>query len=78
MSRSVATNTGVWYRSARSNACTDISNASPGLAGKSTRCLVSPCDAYASDSRSACWVRVGIPVAGPHRCTSKITAGMSV
>jgi hypothetical protein len=27
--------------------------------------------------RSDCWVRVGMPVDGPPRCTSKITAGTS-
>jgi len=27
---------------------------------------------------SACWVRVGIPVDGPVRCTSTITAGIPV
>jgi hypothetical protein len=26
---------------------------------------------------SVCWVRVGMPVEGPARCTSKITAGIS-
>ena len=26
---------------------------------------------------SVCWVRVGMPVDGPARCTSKITAGIS-
>ena len=26
---------------------------------------------------SHCWVRVGMPVEGPARCTSKITAGIS-
>src|SRR5580693_7220224 len=26
---------------------------------------------------SDCWVRVGMPVEGPPRCTSKITAGIS-
>jgi len=26
---------------------------------------------------SACWVRVGMPVEGPPRWTSKITAGIS-
>jgi hypothetical protein len=26
---------------------------------------------------SDCWVRVGMPVDGPPRCTSKITAGIS-
>ena len=38
-------------------------------------CLVSPCDRNAVDSRSACGVRVGIPVEGPMRCTSKMTPG---
>src|SRR4029079_19091897 len=34
-------------------------------------------DAYAHDRRSDCCVRVGIPVEGPARCTSTITAGIS-
>ena len=41
-------------------------------------CFVSPCDAYAIDNRSPCCVRVGMPVDGPVRCTSKKTAGISV
>ncbi len=40
-------------------------------------CLVSPCDRNATLSRSACEVRVGMPVDGPVRCTSKITPGIS-
>jgi hypothetical protein len=40
-------NTGVWKRSARSNAATDSVKHSSGFAGNSTMCLVSPCDAYA-------------------------------
>jgi hypothetical protein len=39
--------------------------------------LVSPCDAYAQPSRSACCVRVGIPVDGPPRWTSMIVTGIS-
>ena len=40
-------------------------------------CFVSPCDRNAACSRSPCEVRVGRPVDGPTRCTSKITAGVS-
>ncbi len=77
MSRSDSMNTGVWKRSARSNDCTAKSKHSLGFAGKSRMCLVSPCDAYAQAKMSPCWVRVGIPVEGPVRCTSMITAGIS-
>ena len=38
-------------------------------------CLVSPCDRNATCSRSPCAVRVGRPVDGPTRCTSKIDRG---
>ena len=43
----------------------------------SMMCLVSPCERNAVDSRSPCAVRVGRPVDGPTRCTSKMTAGVS-
>ena len=45
--------------------------------GISMMCFVSPCDRNATVSRSPCAVRVGRPVDGPTRCTSKITAGVS-
>ena len=45
--------------------------------GKSRRCWVSPCERKAVESTSPCEVRVGSPVEGPTRCTSKITAGIS-
>ena len=70
-------NTGVWKRSARSNAATDSVKHSSGFAGNSTMCLVSPCDAYGAAMMSPCCVRVGIPVDGPVRWTSTITAGIS-
>ena len=38
---------------------------------------VSPWEAYAVSMRSPCWVRVGIPVEGPVRCTSMKTEGIS-
>ena len=60
-------NTGVWKRSARSNAFTAKLKHSAGFAGKSRMCFVSPCDAYAHRMMSPCCVRVGIPVEGPTR-----------
>ena len=77
MSRSSMTNIGVCNRSARSKDCAANSKASRGSSGRSSTCLVSPCEAYAHDSRSACCVRVGIPVDGLPRCTSNSTAGIS-
>ena len=38
---------------------------------------MSPCDAYAQSRRSACCVRVGIPVDGLPRWISNSTAGIS-
>ncbi len=69
--------TGVWNRSARSNAATANVKHSSGFAGKSRMCFVSPCEAYAHSRMSPCCVRVGMPVDGPTRCTSTITAGIS-
>ena len=60
-SRSVMTNTGVWNCSARSNASIAISKHSSAEEGNSIRCLVSPCESSAVDSRSPCAVRVGKP-----------------
>ena len=40
-------------------------------------CLVSPWERNAAWMRSPCAVRVGRPVDGPTRWTSKITAGVS-
>ena len=71
------TNTGVCRRSARSNACAPIAKDSVGSSGNSSTCLVSPCDAYAHDSTSACCVRVGMPVDGLPRCTLNSTTGTS-
>ena len=48
---------------------------SSGEQGKNMGCLVSPCESSAVVSRSPCAVRVGRPVEGPTRSTSKITAG---
>src|SRR6267378_4145297 len=58
MSRSVIMKTGVCSRSARSNACAPISKHSYGSSGKSSTCLVSPCEAYAHFMTSDCGVRV--------------------
>ena len=69
--------TGVCNRSAMSSASAEKSKHSFGDDGISTTCLVSPCDAYTADIRSACCVRVGMPVDGPARCTSMSTAGIS-
>jgi hypothetical protein len=77
MSRSVTRKTGVWNRSARSNDWAAKWKHSWGSAGKRAMCFVSPCDAWTTDRRSACWVRVGIPVDGPVRCTSMNTDGTS-
>ena len=77
MSRSSITKIGVCSRSARSNACAPISKHSVGSSGNSSTCLVSPCDAYAQNRRSACCVRVGMPVDGLPRCTSNSTPGIS-
>ena len=52
-------------------------NDSSGFAGKRAMCFVSPCEAYATAAMSPCWVRVGMPVEGPTRCTSTKTAGTS-
>ena len=71
------TKIGVCSRSARSNACAPNVKASVGSSGSSITCLVSPCDAYAHDRRSACCVRVGMPVDGLPRCTSNSTTGIS-
>ena len=68
---------GVCSRSARSNESAANSNASFGSSGKISTCLVSPCEAYAQDSKSACCVRVGIPVDGLPRWMSNKTAGTS-
>ena len=38
---------------------------------------MSPCDAYADARRSACWVRVGMPVEGLPRWMSNSTTGIS-
>jgi hypothetical protein len=76
-SRSIITKIGVWNSSARSNACIAISYDSSTEHGNSRMCLVSPCERNAACSRSPCAVRVGRPVDGPTRCTSKITAGVS-
>ena len=40
-------------------------------------CCVSPWERNAVESTSPCEVRVGRPVDGPTRWTSKITAGIS-
>src|SRR4051794_2378450 len=77
ISRSVIMKIGVCSRSARSNALAVNSKHSVGSSGNSSTCLVSPCDAYAQAVMSDCWVRVGMPVDGPPRCTSTITAGIS-
>ena len=77
ISRSVSTNTGVWNRSATSKTLTAKSKHSRGSQGNNTMCFVSPCEAYAANWMSPCWVRVGIPVEGPTRCTSKKTDGIS-
>ena len=69
--------TGVWMRSARSKAVPANSNASVGSFGKRSTCLVSPCEAYAHARRSACWVRVGMPVEGLPRWMSNSTTGTS-
>ncbi len=69
------TNTGVWNCSARSNASMAMLKHSSGEDGNSIGCRVSPCDSSAVDRMSPCAVRVGRPVEGPTRCTSKITAG---
>ncbi len=71
------TKTGVWSSSARSKAWRAMSKHSSGLAGKSMGCLVSPCDRNAVERMSPWAVRVGRPVDGPTRSTSKITVGIS-
>ena len=40
-------------------------------------CFVSPCESVYANETSPCIVRVGRPVDGPARCTSKITPGTS-
>src|SRR5690606_24380887 len=50
---------------------------SRGSSGNSSTCFVSPCEAYAQASTSDCWVRVGMPVDGPPRCTLRIVTGIS-
>ena len=69
--------TGVCSRSARSKASAVMSKHSRGSQGRSSGCLVSPWEAWAQASRSDCWVRVGMPVDGPTRCTSTSTTGTS-
>ena len=76
-SRSVMMKTGVWNRSAKSKASIVIEKHSSMEQGKNMGCLVSPCERSAVVSRSPCLVRVGRPVDGPTRSTSKITAGTS-
>ena len=47
------------------------------VAGKRSGWRVSPWERKAVERTSPCEVRVGRPVEGPTRCTSKITAGTS-
>src|SRR6185437_6695693 len=77
MSRSLNTNTGVCSRSARSSALAANSKHSCGSSGNSSTWLVSPCEACAQNITSDCWVRVGMPVDGPPRCTSTSVTGIS-
>ncbi len=71
------TKIGVWSRSARSKASTLIVKHSSTEPGKRSTCWVSPWERKAVESTSPWAVRVGRPVEGPTRCTSKITAGIS-
>ncbi len=45
--------------------------------GSSMTWRVSPCERYATERMSPCAVRVGMPVEGPTRWMSKMTAGIS-
>ena len=76
-SRSVMTKTGVWNSSARSKASMAIEKHSSTEQGNNIGCLVSPWERKAFFRTSPCAVRVGSPVDGPTRCTSKMTAGIS-
>ena len=71
------TKTGVWNSSARSKAVCAMVKHSSGDEGSSSGCLVSPCESTAVERMSPCAVRVGRPVEGPTRWTSKMTAGTS-
>ena len=68
----------VCSRSARSKASAAELEALGRVLGEQQRVLGVAVRRRRRPSRmSDCWVRVGMPVEGPPRCTSKITAGIS-
>ena len=69
--------TGVWRGSAMLKASTVIGNVSSTLVGASTGRSTSPWAEKAAWNRSDCSLLVGIPVAGPPRCTFTQTRGSS-
>jgi hypothetical protein len=73
----VRTKTGVWKRSATSKASTASEKHSSTEPGRSRICWVSPWERSAVEITSPWAVRVGSPVDGPTRWTSKITPGIS-
>ena len=71
------TKTGVCSRSARSKASGAELEALARVLGEQQHVLGVAVRGVGADQESDCCVRVGMPVEGPPRCTSKITAGIS-
>ena len=71
------TKIGVCRRSARSKAGAPNLEGLGRVFGEQQHVLGVAVRGIGAGAESHCWVRVGMPVEGPARCTSNITAGIS-